>query len=131
MVKVAGLKVWKSIKKRLKHRYFPVNFTHFFQSPYLQNTFGWLFLLISAFQPRFYHTLWSHFFRLFPHVFSFIIDIVGKGIPAPPPLFKATTPWPSLTSFLKPLFAFPSFLFHPLLSYFWLFPPPSPNLLLS
>ena len=129
MVKVADLKVWKSIKKRLKHRYFPVNFTHFFRNPYLQNTFGWLFLLISALQPRFYHTFWSHFFRLFPHVFPFIIDIVGKGIPAP--LFEAPTPWPSLSSFLKSLFFLPSFLFHPLLRYFWLFLPPSHNLLLS
>ena len=30
MVKVAGLKTWNSIKKRLKHRHFPVNFKYFF-----------------------------------------------------------------------------------------------------
>ena len=30
MVKNAGLKARNVIKKRLKHRYFPVNFTYFF-----------------------------------------------------------------------------------------------------
>ena len=61
--------------------------------------------------------LWSDFFRLFLHVFPFIIDIVGKGIPAP--LFlKAPIPWPSLPPVLKSLLALLSFLLHPILRYF-------------
>ena len=36
--------------------------------------------------------------------------IVRKGVPAPPPLFKAPTPWPSLPpSFLNLCFPFPLF----------------------
>ena len=90
---------------------------------YLQNTCGWLFLLIPLFQPRLITLWWSHLFRLFLHVFAFIIDIVGKGIPGPS-LFKAPTPWPSLSHFLKSLFTISSFLFHPLLRYFRQFPHP-------
>ena len=57
--------------------------------------------------------------------------IVRKGVPAPPPLFKAPTPWPSLPPPLfKSLFPLPSFLFHTLLSYFRQFHPPSRNPLL-
>ena len=42
----------------------------------------------------------SHFYdHTFLHVFPFIIDIVGKGIPAQSPFFKALTQWPSLPSF--------------------------------
>ena len=66
MVKVVGLKAWNSIQKKLKHKYFPVSFAHFFRNTYLQNTFGWLLLLIPPFQPRFYHT-----FFVFSSWFSF------------------------------------------------------------
>ena len=93
---------------------------------YLQNTCGWLFLLIPLFQPRLITLWWSHLFRLFLHVFPFIIDIVGKGIPGPS-LFKAPTPWPSLPHFLKSLCPLPSVLFYPLLNYFRQFPHPHAN----
>ena len=114
MDKVAGVKAWNWLKR-------DSFFTHFFQKPYLQNTFEWLLLLIRLFQPKFYH-----FFHPFLHVFPFIIDIVGKGIPGPL-LFKASTSWPSLPPFLKCLLALPSFLFHPLLRYFRQFPHPHTN----
>ena len=67
--KVVGPKTWNLIKKRLQHWCFPVNFALFFKKLYLQNTFGWLLLLIPPFQSRFYSliTLFS-FFRSF---FSF------------------------------------------------------------
>ena len=53
-----------------------------------------------------------------------VIFIVHKFVRGfqPPPLFKAPTPWPSLTPFLKSLFYLPAFLFHPLLRYFRQFP---------
>ena len=40
MVKAAGLKARISIKKRLKHRYFPRNFTHFFPKNLFTEHFG-------------------------------------------------------------------------------------------
>ena len=36
--KVAGLRVYKFIKKRLQHRFFPVNITKFLRTPFLYNT---------------------------------------------------------------------------------------------
>ena len=37
---------WKTLlKKRLWHMYFPVNFARFLRTPFLQNTFGQLFLV--------------------------------------------------------------------------------------
>ena len=110
MVKVAGLKAWNWLKR-------DSFFTYFFKKPYLQNPFGWLLLLIPLFQPRFYCAFMIALFHLFLHVFPFIIDIVGKGIPGPS-LFKAPNPWPSLPHFLKSLFTISSFLFHPLLRHF-------------
>ena len=44
---------------------------HFFQKPYLQNTFGRLLLLIPLFQPRFYHTFVITLFSFFPSCFPF------------------------------------------------------------
>ena len=60
---VAGLKAWNFIKKRLWHRYFPVNFPQFFNKPYLKNTSKWLLLLIPPFQPNF-ACFFLHFFLL-------------------------------------------------------------------
>ena len=51
---VAGLMAWNFIKKRLWHRYFPVNFLQFLKKPYLQNISGWLHLLIPLFKPKCY-----------------------------------------------------------------------------
>ena len=72
---VADLKVWDFIKKRLWHRHFPVNFPQFFNTPNLQNTSGWLLLLIPLFQPTnqtFVH--WWYFVLFSLHFFYFIID---------------------------------------------------------
>ena len=118
MVKVAGLKTWNSIKKRFKHRYFLVNFTHFFPKTSFTEHF-WTTVSADSSVPN--KVL---FFRLFHRVFPFIIDIVGEGV-AVPPLFKAPTSWPSLSPFLKFLFALLSFLLHTLLRCFRQFPPPS------
>ena len=57
-------------------------------------------------------------------ILSFHWYIVRKGVPATPtphPPFKAPTPWPSFSPFLKSLFLLPSFLFYTLLSYFRMF----------
>ena len=42
--KVAGLRATTLLKKRLWHRCFPVNFTKFLRTPFLQNTSGQLLL---------------------------------------------------------------------------------------
>ena len=42
---------------------------YFLKKPYLQNTFGWLLLLIRPFQPRFYSFI--TLFSFFPSFFSF------------------------------------------------------------
>ena len=42
--KVAGLSPATLFKKRLWHRYFPVNFAKFLRTPFLQNTSSRLFL---------------------------------------------------------------------------------------
>ena len=80
--KAAGFNAWNFNKKIPQHRYFPVNFAKFFKNPYLQNTSGWLLLLIPSFQ-GFIH--WSHF-CFFLNFFPFIIDnchygsLLRKGI---------------------------------------------------
>ena len=63
-----GVKAWNVIKKKLQHRYFPVSVVQFFKKPLLQNTAGWLLLLISPFKPRFYQliTVFSFFSSFFP-----------------------------------------------------------------
>ena len=42
--KVAGLRPATLLKKRIRHRCFPVNFAKFLRTPFLQNTFGRLLL---------------------------------------------------------------------------------------
>ena len=37
--KVAGLKAWNFIKKRLQHRCFPVNIAKFLKAPFLKNIY--------------------------------------------------------------------------------------------
>ena len=64
---VADLKDWNFIKQRLWHRYFPVNFLQFFKKPHLQNTSGWLLLLIPPFLTKVVSSDFSF-------SFSFIID---------------------------------------------------------
>ena len=46
--KVAGLRPATLLKKRLWHRYFPVNFAKFLRTPFLQNTSGRLLLLLVS-----------------------------------------------------------------------------------
>ena len=116
MIKVAGLKPWNWLKRDSFFTYFSKNLNC---ETLLDGCFCW-FLCSNQ---GFITLLWSHFFNLFLHVFPFIIDIVGKGIPGPT-LFKAPTPWPTLPTFLKSLVALPSFLFHPLLKYCRQFPHP-------
>ena len=130
MVRVAGLKAQNSIKKRLKHRYFPVNFASLFQKPYLQNIFGSLLLLILPFQPRFYHTFMSTLFSSFPSCFLFYYWHNWSG-DSSRPFLRHPTLDPACCPFLKSLFALPSFIFHPLLRYFRQFLPPSHKSLLS
>ena len=74
---VAGLKARNVIKKRPRHRYFPVNFPQFFKKPYLQNTFRWLLLLIPLFHPKFYALITLRLFFL--SFFPFIIDNCNYG----------------------------------------------------
>ena len=74
--KVVGPKAWNLIKKRLQHRCFPVNFVLFVKKPYLQNTFGWLLLLIPLFQPRFY-SLTTLFF-IFCFIFFFLLLLIAN-----------------------------------------------------
>ena len=75
---VADLKAWNFIKKRLRHRCFPVNFMQFFKKPYLQNTSRWLLLLILCSNQSFIH--WSHYVGFFLDFFSFVIDNCNYGI---------------------------------------------------
>ena len=42
--KVAGLRPATLLKRRLQHRYFPVNFVKFLRTPFSQNTSGRLLL---------------------------------------------------------------------------------------
>ena len=48
--KVAGLRVTTLLRKKLWHRYFPVNFAKFLATAFLQNTSGWLLLYRSNLQ---------------------------------------------------------------------------------
>ena len=95
MVKVVGLKARNSIRKRLKHMYFHVNFTHFFPKTLFTEQF-WMTASADSSTPT---KVLSHFYdHTFLHVFPFIIDIVGKGIPGPlflrqPPLEPACLPF--------------------------------------
>ena len=45
--KVADLRPATLLKKRLWHRCFPVNFVKFLRTPFLQNTFGQLLLVME------------------------------------------------------------------------------------
>ena len=119
MVKAAGLKARNSIRKRLKHMYFHVNFTHFFPKTLFTEQFWMTTSADSSTPTKILSQLYDHTFL---HVFPFIIDIVGKGIPAPPPFLR--NPLTQLAPFLKSLFALLSFLFHPLLRYLRRFSPP-------
>ena len=79
----SGLKAWNlkrdsGVKKRLRHRYFPVNFAQFFKKPYLQNTSGWLLLLIPPFQPKFH--LLITLFLFFPSFFPLLLIIAIMGV---------------------------------------------------
>ena len=46
--KVAGLRPATLLKKRLWHRYVPVNFAKFLRTPFLQNTSGQLLQIITS-----------------------------------------------------------------------------------
>ena len=46
--KNAGLQSWNFIKKRLKHRFFPVNIKKFLRAPVLENICEWLFELFPT-----------------------------------------------------------------------------------
>ena len=48
--KVAGLNPATLLKKKLWHRFLPVNFAKFLRKPFLQNTFGRLFLYLNLLQ---------------------------------------------------------------------------------
>ena len=85
MVKVAGLKARNLIRKRPKHMYFHVNFTHFFPKALFTEQF-WMTASADSSTPT---KVLSHFYdHTLLHVFPFIIDIVGKGIPVPPPFLR-------------------------------------------
>ena len=43
---VAGFQAWNFVKKRLQHRYFPVNVTKFLRTAILKNTCEWLLLFM-------------------------------------------------------------------------------------
>ena len=45
---VAGLRPATLLKKRLWHRWFPVDFAEFLRTPFLQNTSGWLLLKVVS-----------------------------------------------------------------------------------
>ena len=127
MIKVVGLKARNSIRKRLKHMYFHVNFTHFFPKTLFMEQF-WMTASADSSAPT---KVLSHFYdHTFLHVFPFIIDIIGKGIPARPPFLRQSHLDPACPLF-KIFVCLLSFLFHPLLRYFRQFPPFSHNLLLS
>ena len=74
---VAGFNAWNFIKRRLWHRYLPVNFLQFFKKPYLKKITGWLLLLIPLLQPKFYPLITLCWF--FSSLFSFIFDNCNYG----------------------------------------------------
>ena len=85
MVRVASLRAKNSIRKRLKHMYFHVNFTHFFPKTLFMEQY-WMTASADFSTPT---NVLSHFYdHTILHVFPFIIDIVGKEIPASPPFLR-------------------------------------------
>ena len=68
MVKNAGLKARNVIKKRLKHRYFPVNFTYFFP----KTLFTEHFWMIASPDPSAAAKVLLHFYDYTFLVFFFI-----------------------------------------------------------
>ena len=108
MVKVAGLKARNLIRKRLKYMYFHVNFAHFFPKTLLMEQF-WMTASTDFSTPT---KVLSYFYdHTFLHVFPFIIDIVGKGIPAPLPFLRHPPLDPACSLFkifvCPPLFSLP------------------------
>ena len=78
MVKAVGLKARNSIRTRLKH----MNFTNFFPKTLFTEQFRMTASVDSSSPTK----VLSHFYHhTFLYAFPFIIAIVGKGIPAPPP----------------------------------------------
>ena len=111
MVKVVGLKARNSIRKRLKHMYFHVNFTNFFPKTLFTEQFRMTASVDSSSPTK----VLSHFYdHTFLHVFPFIIAIVGKGIPAPPPFLRSPSLDPACPLFkiflYPPLFSVPPLL---------------------
>ena len=111
MVKVVGLKARNSIRKRLKHMYFHVNFTHFFPKTLFTEQL-WMTASADSSTPT---KVLSHFYdHTFLHVFPFIIDIVGKGIPAPSSFLRLPALDPACPLFkifvYPPLFSVPPLL---------------------
>ena len=108
MVRVAGLKAKNSVRKRLKHMYFHVNFTHFFPKTFFMEQF-WMTASADFSTPT--KVLSLFYDHTFLHVFPFIIDIVGKGIPAPPPFLRHPPPEPACPLYkifvCSPLFSVP------------------------
>ena len=60
--KVVGLRSATLLRRRLWHRYFPVNFAYFLRTPFLHNTFGAskLSLLISGVPVLILMTFWNY-----------------------------------------------------------------------
>ena len=108
MVKVVGLKARNSIRKRLKQMYFHVNFTNFFPKTLFTEQFRMTASVDSSSPTK----VLSHFYdHPFLRVFPFIIAIVGKGIPAPPPFLRPPPLDPACPLFkifvYPPLFSVP------------------------
>ena len=61
--KVAGLKSATLLKKNLWHRCFPVNFTKFLRTPFLQNTSERLLLYIYFSKNWYYFSNKNHFMK--------------------------------------------------------------------
>ena len=108
MVKVAGLKARNSVRKRLKYMYFHLNFAHIFPKTLFMEQF-WMTTSADFSTPT---EVLSHFYdHTLLHVFPFIIDIVGKGIPGLPiflrhPLLDTACPLFKI-SVCPPLFSVP------------------------
>ena len=112
MVKVAGLKARNAIKRRLKHRYFAVNFTQFFPKTLFTEHFWMTAFADSSVPTKVLPHFYDQTFFVFSFMFPFIIDIACKGIPTHP-LFYDTHPLTQLAPHFKifvcpPLFSVPS-----------------------
>ena len=108
MVKAAGLKARNLIRKRVKHIYFHVNLTHFFPKTLFTEQF-WMTASADSSTPT---KVLSHFYdHTLLHVFPFIIEIVGKEIPALSPFLRHPPVDPACPIFkifvCPPLFSFP------------------------